>query len=179
MKATFFRILRESNNLGNSSISFETDESPKGLRRAASFVINIISHANNTRSNSIFLNMIIDLNLGVAISACGFDVEHVPLIPIGVVDLVEPIIAGVEQILGVHDIVEDGIDLDVGWQIDYLNVHQFQLPSFYHVEVFEVKLVVLLWIDDLGLRELVLPKDPQLLTGYNCHIVHLIAACID
>lgn len=71
--------------------------------------------------------MIVDFDFLGAVSTSGTYVKHIALVPIGIVDLVEAIVAGVKEVLGVHDVVEHGIHLDVGWKIDDLNLHQLQL----------------------------------------------------
>lgn len=52
-------------------------------------IIDIISHTCNTRSNPIFLYMVIYFNLGSTIVAGGLYIEHIAFVPICIVNLIE------------------------------------------------------------------------------------------
>ena len=70
--------------------------------------------------------MIIDPDLLGAVLAGGLNEEHISLVPITIIHLVEPVLAGVEDIFGVHDITENGIDRDTGGQVDYEHINELK-----------------------------------------------------
>lgn len=126
-------------------------------------IIHIISHTRNTRSNPIFLYMVVYFYLRSAVVAGRLDIEHISFIPISVVDLVELVGARVEQVLSVHDVPQEGVYLYVGRQVYYLHLDYLELGSIEEVEVLKVEFIVHLRIYYLSFGELVLPEEPQLL----------------
>lgn len=68
--------------------------------------------------------MVVNFDFCTTIPTCGSNEEYVTLVPIGVIYLTESILAGVKQIFGVHNVIEERIDFDVGGQIYNFYLHQ-------------------------------------------------------
>lgn len=98
----------------DSSVGSKEDDMIFGLHCTTLGSKNVISESLNNRNAVFFFDMIKDFNFLVAIPATWADIEHVSLVPISVVDLIESILPGVEKCSSVHDIIEEGINFDVG-----------------------------------------------------------------
>ena len=125
------------------------------------------------------LDVVVDPDLGGTVPADGLDEEDITAVPVGVVDLVEAIFSREEKVLGVHNVVEQGVDRDVGGQVDDEDVDQLQGGRVDPVVVLQVELVVLVGVDYLHLRPLVLPEDAELLARDHRHVVDPVAAGVD
>lgn len=62
--------------------------------------------------------MIVDLDFVVTVSAGGSYIQDIAFVPVRVINFVELVFARKEEVSGVHDIFEEGIDGDVGGQVD-------------------------------------------------------------
>lgn len=73
MEAPFLFIFREGDYLSKSPVEPKADESSKGLCWSSSQIVGIIGHSFNSRSATVFLYMIIDLDLSPTVTASGSD----------------------------------------------------------------------------------------------------------
>ncbi len=65
--------------------------------------------------------VIVDLDFLGTVSASGSYIQNIAFVPIRVIDFIEFVFPRIEEVSGVHDIFEEGIDGDVGGQVDYFN----------------------------------------------------------
>lgn len=107
--------------------------------------------------------MIEYLDFGSAVVTGWPDVEYIAFIPICVVNLIEPVGSGVEEVFGVHNIIKDGIDVNIGGEIDNFDVNHFEHSGIEDIEVLKIKFIILFWVDNLCSWELVLPEYSELL----------------
>lgn len=73
--------------------------------------------------------MVINFHFVRAVVAGRLNVKNVALVPIRVVDCVEPVLSRVEQIFSIHNIFQDRINDDISWKVNYLNIQKLELCS--------------------------------------------------
>lgn len=127
------------------------------------------------------LNMIHNLNHGIlspTTITIPFHHHNIPLPPRRVINLIHPVVTGIQQVLGIHDIIEPGVDRDISGQVDDLDVDLLEVGAGGGVGVLDVEGVGDVGVEDLGQGLLVLTIDLQLLISIHRHIIYFIPSRI-
>lgn len=65
-------------------------------------------------------------DLAATVVTSRFNVENITFIPISIIDFIQFVIARIKQVFGVHNIIEEWIDADVGGKVDDFDLDHLQ-----------------------------------------------------
>ncbi len=144
---------RQLNVLADSAIGQHVDNRVHSLYTAAVLRPLILTHSGHQLNFLLVLNMIHHLNdriLAPTAITIPLHHNHIALPPRGVINLIHSIIPRIQQIPCVHDIIQPGVDSDIGGEVDDFDVDLLEVGAGDGVGVLDVEGVGDVWVEDLG-----------------------------
>jgi hypothetical protein len=87
--------------------------------------------------------------------------HDIPLPPGRVIDLIDPIKPRIQQLPRIHDIIQPGVDCDIGWEVDDFDVDLLEVGAGSGVGVLDVEGVGDVGVEDFGQGLFVLAENVQ------------------
>ena len=93
--------------------------------------------------------------------------HDIPLPPGRVIDLIDPIKPRIQQLPRIHDIIQPGVDCDIGWEVDDFDVDLLEVGTGDGVGVLDVEGVGDVGVEDFGQGLFVLAENVKVAVGVD------------